>query len=83
LSGNRNRLGPAGWADERTGDAVADINGNQLTHALGGMPYPARRWQTVTWAEYNCASEEVLEALRYLPNKIYSSIYEIMDALQK
>lgn len=62
---------------------MADINGGQLTHALVGMPYPARRWQTVTWAESNCASQQLLEALRELPNKTYDTIYEIMDALRK
>jgi hypothetical protein len=56
-------------APAQVGTEGAEINGGQLTHALAGMPYPARRWQTITWAEYNCASEQLLKALRYLPKQ--------------
>ena len=46
---------------------------HQLSYALAGMPYPARRWQMVTWADFNCASSVVREALHHLPDQEYTS----------
>jgi hypothetical protein len=60
---------------------VAIISGSQLAHALAGMPYPARRWQTLTWADFNCASDQVRDALRRLPDKTYSTPRELLEAL--
>lgn len=60
---------------------MATISGEQLEHALAGKPLPARRWQTVAWAEFNCASEQVLEALRHMPDRTYASIYAIKATL--
>lgn len=52
---------------------------DQLQHALAGMAYPARRWQMVTWADHNCASGEVREALRHLPDRRYASFDELIS----
>ena len=60
---------------------MAIISGEQLTHALAGMPFPARRWQTMAWADFNCASKQTREALRHIPVKMYTTICEIMETL--
>lgn len=57
------------------------INGAELAHALAGMPYPARRWQTVAWADYNCASSQLREALRHLPDRTYVSLNQLIDTI--
>ena len=43
---------------------TAIISEDQVAHALTGMPYPARRWQAIAWADFNCASDRVREALQ-------------------
>lgn len=53
----------------------------ELAHALTGMPYPARRWQLVAWADYNCASSQVREALRHLPDRTYASPKQLTDTI--
>jgi len=57
------------------------INRAELAQALGGMPYPARRWQTVAWADWNCASGQVREALRNLPDRMYADLGELIDLI--
>ena len=60
---------------------MVTISGELLAHALAGMPFPARRWQTMAWAEFNCASEQVREALRYMPDRNYTTLSEIVETL--
>jgi hypothetical protein len=57
------------------------ISEAELVHALTGMPYPAHRWQLVAWADYNCASSQVREALRHLPDRTYASLSQLIDTI--
>lgn len=57
------------------------ISGEQLAHALAGMQFPARRWQTAAWADFNCASAQLREAVRGIPDQTYTSFEEIMKAM--
>ena len=69
-------------ASERAGGGdytMVIICREQLDHALAGMPWPARRWQTAAWADFNCASGQVREALRHLPDKTYANIGDLRD----
>jgi ABC-type transporter Mla subunit MlaD len=50
---------------------------NQIAQALVGMPYPARRWQILAWAEYNGAGSPLRMALLEIPEKSYGSLGEI------
>jgi hypothetical protein len=58
-----------------------DITAEQIASALAGMPYPARLWQIVTWAEYNAASLMVMDTLHRLSERTYFRPQEIVDAL--
>ena len=58
------------------------IGADQIAHALVGMTYPAPRWQVVAWADYNGASFQLREAVRGLPEKIYTSLAEIVVAMR-
>lgn len=58
------------------------LSTDQLLHALTGMPYPARRWQMAAWADHNCASGEVREALRHLPDREYASFDELINLVE-
>jgi hypothetical protein len=49
---------------------------------LVGMPYPAERWQILTWAEYNGVGGIAVDALRKLPQRTYSCSCEIAAALR-
>lgn len=51
----------------------------QLSSALEGVPFPARRWQLAAWADWNCASSEMREALRHVPDKLYAAPEELAD----
>jgi hypothetical protein len=46
------------------------------------MVYPARRWQTIAWADFNCTSEQVRNALRGLPELTYADFDEVVDTLR-
>jgi hypothetical protein len=63
------------------GYAMMIISRDQLDHALVGMPWPARRWQTAAWADFNCASGQVREALRNLPDNTYANIGDLRDTI--
>jgi hypothetical protein len=57
------------------------ISREELDHALAGMPWPARRWQTAAWADFNCASGQLREALRHLPDKTYAHIGDLINTI--
>ena len=58
------------------------INEEQLAHALADMVYPARRWQAIAWADFNCTSEQIRNALLELPELTYVSFGEIVETLR-
>ena len=60
---------------------MAIISGEHLAHALAGMSFPARQWQAVAWADFNCASAQVREVLRHMPDRNYGSAEEILVTL--
>jgi hypothetical protein len=47
---------------------------------LAGMEYPARRWQLVTWAEFNAAALPVIDALLALPDTTYTCADDVVRA---
>jgi hypothetical protein len=51
----------------------------QLLHALAGMPFPARRWQLVSWAVHNGASHLVLARLHALPDRLYRDRADVLN----
>lgn len=54
-----------------------------INHALAGMAYPARYWQVLAWADYNCANSNIRNALWRLPVKTYRNLAEIIAAFQR
>jgi hypothetical protein len=52
---------------------------DQLAAALAGARYPAHRWELVTWADLNCAPDQLREALRHLPDECYRDRDELRD----
>jgi hypothetical protein len=68
------------WRD--AGGLRLIINEEELAHALTGMVYPARRWQTIAWADFNCTSEHVRNALRELPELTYADFREVVEILR-
>ena len=57
------------------------IGPDQLDNALAGMPWPARRWQTVAWADFNRASAQLREVLRHLPDNTYANVDELINTM--
>jgi hypothetical protein len=53
------------------------FSAEQLTVACAGVGLPARRWQLAAWADENCASGEVREALRHIPDRTYTSVDDL------
>jgi hypothetical protein len=60
---------------------MALFDADQLADALAGMPYPARPWQLGEWADLNCASGELCEGLRHVPDKEYANSRQLSDTL--
>jgi hypothetical protein len=58
------------------------LDDRQITPALAGMPYPARRRQLVTWSGHNCASQVVLDAPQRLPDLEYTHPRELIETLE-
>ncbi|BDI22476.1 DUF2795 domain-containing protein [Herbiconiux sp. L3-i23] len=50
---------------------MADVSPIDIQKALGGVDYPADKEALVSNAESSGASDEVLEALRGIPDKTY------------
>ena len=57
--------------------ADAHINEDQLVQALRGMPYPARRWQLLSWADFNGAAWMVIPTVSALPEREYADFEEV------
>jgi hypothetical protein len=53
------------------------FSAEQLTVACAGVGFPAWRWQLAAWADENCASGEVREALRHIPDRTYTSVEDL------
>jgi hypothetical protein len=58
------------------------FSAEQIAHACDGVPFPARRWQLVAWAEWNCASSELCEAFRHLPGDLYTSSGQLVELFE-
>ncbi len=56
------------------------ITAAHIACTVGGMTYPARPWQMVTWAEYNGAGRLILDAFHGLPERWYFSADEVAQA---
>lgn len=57
---------------------MPNVGSYDINHALAGMAYPARYWQVLAWADYNCASSNTRNALWHLPVKTYLNLTEIV-----
>jgi hypothetical protein len=60
---------------------VAHLSDEQIEGVLTGMPYPARLWEILAWAEYNGAGPVILNALYTIPEQVYTCVDEIVDAV--
>ena len=60
---------------------MADVNPIELQKHLGGVDYPASRDDLVRKAEENGADEEVLEALRGIPDREYDAPTAVTKAV--
>jgi hypothetical protein len=60
---------------------VAPLNDEQIIVALAGMPYPARLWEIVAWAQFNGAWPAVIDPLFALPDREYVSADDIRQAV--
>jgi hypothetical protein len=58
------------------------FDAEQLARACEGVPFPARRWQLTVWAEWNCASSELCEALHHLPDELYTSTGQLVELFE-
>jgi hypothetical protein len=54
------------------------FSAEQLARACKGVSFPARRWQLAAWADWNCATGELREALRQLPDQVYISPEQLL-----
>ena len=60
---------------------MADINPIQVQKALGGIDYPASKEELVKHAEEKGADEEVLSALKDLPDRKYETPADVNKEL--
>jgi hypothetical protein len=60
---------------------MLNLPAHTLDYALAGMAYPARYWQILAWADYNCASGKLRKALWQLPDRTYLNRQAIVAAL--
>jgi hypothetical protein len=60
---------------------MADVNPIELQKHLGGVDYPASRDDLVKKAEENGADEDVLEALRGIPDREYDAPTAVTKAV--
>lgn len=61
---------------------MADVNAALLGSLAEGMPLPARRDEIVEYAEIEGADEDILDALRALPDREYESLDDIEEAVR-
>lgn len=60
---------------------MADVNPIELQKHLGGVDYPASKDDLVKAAEQQGADDEVLEALRNLPDQEYDAPTAVTKAV--
>jgi Protein of unknown function (DUF2795) len=61
---------------------MAEVDRSVVGSILEGMPLPARRDEIVEHAEVEGADDELLAALRALPDREYESTDEVGEALR-
>lgn len=60
---------------------MLNMPAHTLDYVLAGMAYPARYWQILAWADYNCAGSKLRKALWQLPDRTYLNQQAIVAAL--
>ncbi len=60
---------------------MADVNPIELQKYLGGIDYPASKDDLVKKAESNGAGDEVMEALRGIPDQEYDAPTAVTKAV--
>lgn len=60
---------------------MTPLDDEQITGVLAGMPYPARLWAIVAWAEFNGAWPAALDPLYAIPDREYSGPDDILQAV--
>lgn len=60
---------------------MADVSPIEIQKALGGMDYPADKDAIVSHAESSGAGDDVLDALRGLPDTTYERPTDVNEAL--
>ena len=53
------------------------IDEHQLRHALGGVTYPAQRWELMSWAYYNGSGDTVMPTVSDLPEREYENFEDV------
>jgi hypothetical protein len=61
---------------------MAETNASAIQSAIEGMPLPARRDEIVEYAEVEGAEDDLLAALRALPDREYENAEEVSEALR-
>jgi hypothetical protein len=61
---------------------MAEVDTSGLDSLLEGMPLPARRDEIVEHAEVEGAEEDLLAALRALPDREYETTNEVGESLR-
>jgi hypothetical protein len=61
---------------------MAEVNPALVESLIEGMPLPARRDEIVEYAQVEGAEENMLDALRALPDREYESADDIGEALR-
>jgi hypothetical protein len=51
---------------------MVEMSPGLVESALAEMPFPARRWEIVTWAEFNGAVPALVTALSCIPDWTYT-----------
>jgi uncharacterized protein DUF2795 len=61
---------------------MPEMNGALVESLIEGMPLPARRDEIVEYAQIEGADEDMLDALRALPDREYESADDIGETLR-
>jgi Protein of unknown function (DUF2795) len=56
---------------------MISVDAELIASVLAGMPFPASRWEIVTWAEFNGAAWPIIDVLADLPDRRFHGSQDI------
>lgn len=81
-TGERGGYG-SGVAGREGGEESVFVSRSEVDVVLKGLSFPASKGEVLETAEYNCASQKVMDVLERLPDRDFTRVSDVESAVER